>query len=74
MAEKDNKFEVSEDFRNASLSDFDGIFPAGVEEGTDSEDQFKEKLFSFNGRGKTYYDTIKSKLKAHAPEIPLALM
>lgn len=74
MAEKDKKFEVSEDFRNTGLSDFDGIFPAGVEEGTESEEQFKEKLFEFNPRGEKYYDTIKSKLKAHAPEIPLALM
>jgi hypothetical protein len=74
MAEKDKKFEVSEDFRNTGLSDFDGIFPAGVEEGTESEEQFKEKLFEFNRRGKKYYDTIKSKLKAHAPEMPLALM
>ena len=74
MAEKDNKFKVSGDFRSTTLGDLGGIFPAGVEEGTESEDQFKERLFSFNGRGKTYYDTIKSKLKAHAPEMPLALM
>ncbi len=74
MAEKDNKFEVSTDFRNTTLGDFDGIFPPFVDEGEDSEVEFKERLFEHNSRGEKYYDTILSKLKAHAPEIPLALM
>tara|TARA_A100001515_G_scaffold26022_2_gene19945 strand:- start:5989 stop:7296 length:1308 start_codon:yes stop_codon:yes gene_type:complete len=81
---KGSKRDIPENAFDYSLKYNDGIligmFPTGVVEGEDSEEEFKGNFdggfFSTAGSdsGKTYYDLVKEALKKYNKNIPIALV
>ena len=75
----ENLFDYSLKYNNKD-SILTGMFPPGVEEGTESEESFKQNFdsgfFKTAGSptGTTYYDLVKEALKEYNKDIPIALV